>query len=170
MFNLATTRGFDIESIIFSFGVGGVASVLYEAALNVGHREMAKEEIKERRWIHLASLMSAPIVFVFLYAFSGWNPVYSLSTAMFIGGIAAVICRFDLWKNALLGGVMFTGLYFFFFSFVSAMYPNFVSSWNLEALSGVVVLGVPLEEIFYAFSFGLMWSGVFEHIKHYVLH
>jgi len=35
--------------------------------------------------------------------------------------------------------------------------------WNLDALSGVVILYMPLEELLFAFAFGLYWSGVYEH-------
>ncbi len=170
LFNLTATIHLDLESIIFGFGVGGVASVLYEAALNVGHRQLELAEQKEKRWVHLASLLSMPVVFLVLILFSGWNPIYCVTVALFVGATAAVACRPDLARNTLLGGVLFAGLYFFFFAFANAMFPNFLDAWNMSALSGVLVLSVPLEEVVYALAFGMMWSGVFEHIRHYVLH
>jgi hypothetical protein len=171
LFNLNATAHFDIESVIFSFGVGGVASVLYEAALNVKHRKVTREEIGEKRWFHLLSIMAGPIVFVLLLLVTSWNPIYCLTISLFAGASAAVVCRPDLAKNTLLGGILFAGLYFFFFGFVSGVFPSFVAYWNLRALSGVVVLGlVPAEELVYAFAYGMLWSGTYEHIKHYVLH
>ncbi len=170
LFNLAETTHFDLESIIFSFGVAGVASVLYDTALNARHRKMNLTERKERRWLHLASLASGPVVFLLLFLFTSLNPIYSLSAGLFAGAVAAVICRPDLLKHTLLGGVLFAVLYFVFFGFVNSMFPTFLDSWNLTALSGILVLRVPLEEIMYSFAFGMMWSGVYEHIKHYALH
>ena len=35
--------------------------------------------------------------------------------------------------------------------------------WNLPALSGVLVYGIPLEELLFGAAFGLYWSGVYEH-------
>jgi len=35
--------------------------------------------------------------------------------------------------------------------------------WNLEALSGIILLKAPLEELLFAFSFGMYWAGVYEH-------
>jgi len=35
--------------------------------------------------------------------------------------------------------------------------------WNLKALSGLEILGIPLEELAFAFSFGFFWSGVYEY-------
>ena len=169
LFNLAATTGFDVESIVFSFATGGIASVLYESALNAKHRKMNRDEFREKRWFHLVSLAAAPVVFALLLLLTSLNPIYCLTTAMFVGAVAAVVCRPDLIKNMLLGAVLFTGLYFFFFVFVSTMFPTFVESWNLSALSGVVVVGVPLEGLLFAFTFGMFWSGVYEHVKHYVV-
>ncbi len=170
LFNLAATTHFDIESIIFSFGRGGIGSVLYEAALKMQHRKMMPAELRrERRWFHLLSLSVMPIVFGVLFFFTGLNPIYCVSAALFLGALAAVACRPDLAWNTALGGLLFVGLYFIVFFLVTQVYPDFVSSWNLAALSGILVLGVPLEELMYASAFGMLWSGVYEHIRHYSL-
>jgi hypothetical protein len=38
-----------------------------------------------------------------------------------------------------------------------------VAVWNLKAISGIRLIGVPLEELMFAFTFGLYWSSVYEH-------
>jgi hypothetical protein len=44
-------------------------------------------------------------------------------------------------------------------------FPSYVAAvWNLPALSRVFVAGVPLEELMFAFTFGLYWSSVYEHL------
>jgi hypothetical protein len=37
LFNLAAKTGFDVESLIFSFAVGGIVAVLYEAIFKARH-------------------------------------------------------------------------------------------------------------------------------------
>lgn len=65
----------------------------------------------------------------------------------------------------IVSGVVFLGLYFVFFLIFAAVYPGYIDQvWNLRALSGVLIAGVPLEELLFGFSFGLMWSAVFEHL------
>jgi hypothetical protein len=168
LFNLASATHFDIESILFSWGTGGIGSVVYEAAVNVRHRKMASFEVqRERRWLHIFSLSVMPAVFGLLFFFTGLNPVYCVSAALFLGAVAAVACRPDLGWNTLLGGLLFLGLYFVLFFFIISVFPLFIWSWNFAALSGVLVLGVPLEELMFAFTFGMMWSGLFEHFRHY---
>jgi len=51
------------------------------------------------------------------------------------------------------------------FALVDRVFPGYVVAvWNLEALSGGLVLGVPLEELMFAFTFGLYWSSMYEHL------
>jgi len=170
LFNLALATHFDIESLVFSWGTGGLGSVLYEASINVSHQKMADGELKrERRWVHLASLCSLPVVFGLTYFFTNLNPIYCLSLALFVGALSAVICRPDLVWNTLVGGLLFMSLYFILFFFVLKVSPGFIKAWNFSDISGILVLGVPVEELMYAFTFGMMWSGVYEHIRHYTL-
>lgn len=35
--------------------------------------------------------------------------------------------------------------------------------WNLSALTGLSLFGMPVEELLFASGFGLYWAGVFEH-------
>jgi len=170
LFNLSATTHFDVESLIFSWGVGGIGSALYEAILNLKHIRMDScEQKRERRWLHLLSLVSLPLVFSTLYFFTNINPIYCLTVGLLVGGLTAIACRPDLLWNALIGGLLFLGLYFTMFVLILAVFPDFINSWNHQALSGIFVIGVPLEELTYAFAFGMMWSCVYEHIRYYTL-
>ncbi len=169
LFDLASKIGFDIESLIFSFAIGGIGSVLYEIFSYFKHRKINYKKVKHFRYnLHLLALSSPVPVFILLSLFSNFNSIYSASFAMLVGGIAAIICRSDLKKKTLFGGVLFLSLYFVFFLSFNLIYPYAVERyWNLSALSGILVFGVPLEELIFAFTFGLMWSSVYEHIRGY---
>src|SRR3989344_1338804 len=107
---------------------------------------------------------------VIFYSLTELNPIYSASIVMFVGGVAAVFCRPDLLKKTFIGGLLFLALYFLFFLSFNLIYPYAIESfWNLKAISGILLLGVPLEELIFAFTFGMMWSGVYEHVMHYKL-
>ena len=54
-----------------------------------------------------------------------------------------------------------------FFSLNMAFLGYTEAVWNLSALSGVLIIGVPLEELLWAFTFGLYWSSVYEHFGWY---
>ena len=166
LFNLSTTIGVDIESLIFSFAIGGIASVFYEAIFGFDHQKMNHTE---RQWFHWLTLMLPPLVFIPLHQLTQVNPIYSVSIAMFSGGFFTILCRPDLKWNILVGGVLFTGFYFIFFLIVNLIFPNFINVWNFTQISGIIILGVPLEEILFAFTFGMIWSSVYEHILGYRL-
>lgn len=171
LFNLAARIGFDIESLIFSFAIGGIGSVIYETVFKSNLKKMSGQERNHwRHKFHLFSLFSPIIVFLPLFFFTRLNPIYSASISMAVGGIAAMFCRPDLKKINIWGGFLFLILYFLFFISFNIFYPYAVEQfWNLSALSGILIWGVPLEELIFAFTFGMMWSSIYEHIIGYKL-
>lgn len=166
LFDFAQRTGFDIESIIFAFGIGGLASVIYERIFRTVHEKMSiTVQHASRHRYHLWAIFSAPIIFVLLVTTTNLNPIYSAEIAMVSGGLFAWYCRPDLKRKMIVSAFLFLGLYFFYFLTLIFMYPGYVERvWNLKAISGILVLGVPLEELMFAFSFGFLWSNIYEHL------
>lgn len=93
-----------------------------------------------------------------------WNPVYAGIAAMMLGAIAPVLCRPDLKSATLLGGILFLALYTIFLFGLKWSAPGYIEQvWNLKALSGIVIYDLPIEELLFGFSFGLVWTGIYEH-------
>lgn len=158
--------GFDIESIIFCFAIGGIGAVLYDLVLGKEYTKMTKDEIKsEVHKLHRLVLASPFLIFAILYLAVDWNPIYIAAVSMAIGGLATIYCRPSLTPNVFYGGFLFAMLYFAFFVLMNTIFPDFLKFWNLEAISGILVAGVPIEEIMFAFSFGMLWSGFYEHTR-----
>ncbi len=164
LFHLAQRTGFDLESLIFCFAIGGIGAVIYNI---FAHRELSEVSCTERhsgrhRWHRLA--ISAPFLTFPLLYFLPWNPIYPAIIAMAIGGAANVLCRPDLLRNTLIGGVLFLLLYAAFMSLLVLFAPGYIEAvWNLHALSGVRFGSIPLEELGFGFTFGLYWAGIYEH-------
>lgn len=165
LFNLALRTGFDIESLIFSFGIGGIAVIIYEWIFRTKHQAMPQtEQHHPRHRHHLLAIASTPIIFALLALTTKLNPLHSAVIAMLLGGLFAWYCRPDLKKKMITSAFIFLGLYFIFFLTLIFMYPGYVEQvWNLPAISGILILGVPLEELLFAFSFGFFWSSIYEH-------
>lgn len=158
LFNLAQRAGFNIESFIFAFSIGGIVLAIYRAIFKTKHSPV--------RRLHYLFLLLAPLTFLLLHFFTNINPIYSVSIAMLAGALGVIICRRDLVKKALVGGAIFSGLYFIFFSGFNWAYPGYISRvWNFSAISGILILGVPIEELFFALTLGMFWSSLYEHIK-----
>ena len=166
LFDLALRTGFDLESLLFAFCVGGLAAVIYERIFCVRHeRVSAEEKHRPRHRFHFLILLSAPIIFILLLIFTDLNPIYSTFIALIGGGLLTWYCRPDLKKKMIVSALIFLGIYFVYFLTLIAMYPDYVEQvWNLSAISGILILGIPLEELMFAFGLGFLWSSVYEHI------
>lgn len=170
LFNLAARTGFDIESLIFCFAIGGVASVSYDALVGVSHRKISKAERRGKRHSFHTLAFASPVLVFTALAFTSLNPIYSAIIAMAFGGVATVVCRPDLKRTVGLGGLLFMAIYFVFFLIFDLAYPGLVQQiWNLSAISRILLLGVPLEELMFAFTFGMVWSSVYEHAMWYTV-
>jgi len=165
LFDLALRTGFDLESLIFCFGIGGVAAVLHDVLDRRLPQALAPCERHARRHrFHWLAVASPFLVFPALLPLP-WNPIYPGIVAMAVGAIATVACRPDLARKSWRGGVIFVAYYALFLQGLRLGSPGYVERvWNLDALSGVVVLGMPLEELLFAAAFGAYWSGVYDHL------
>jgi hypothetical protein len=165
LLDLAARTGFDVESLIFAFSIGGIAVVLYDRIFRTAQATMPETSRHDpRHRYHLWAILCAPIIFVVLSLITRTNPIYSASIALVLGGLATWYCRPDLKKKMIVSAFLFLGLYFFYFLSLTAAYPGYVEKvWNLKVISGVLVAGVPLEELMFAISFGFLWSSIYEH-------
>lgn len=164
LFDLARRTGFDIESLIFCFGVGGIAAVLYNILTGRSLKPVEAGERRRRLHRHHAIALAAPFVSYPLLNFIPWNPIYAAVVAMAIGGVATVLCRPDLLQSTWIGGLLFLGYHVAFLVGLEWSAPGYVERvWNLGALSGLMIFHMPLEELLFAVTFGFYWSGAYAH-------
>ncbi|MGE5326205.1 MAG: lycopene cyclase domain-containing protein [Deltaproteobacteria bacterium] len=166
LFKLARSTGFDLESLVFSFAIGGIVFSAYEVLFRTApSQSMADERHQARHRHHLLALAAAPLVFVILALATRLNPIYSSAIALVAGFFATLYCRPDLWLKMIVSGGLFLAVYFIVFLLFNLAFPGYVVAvWNLKVLSGVRLLGVPLEELMFALTFGLYWSSTYEHL------
>jgi hypothetical protein len=164
--DLARRTGFDLESLLFSFAIGGIVFAAYHILFAGAPSEsVAHERADARHRYHVLAILSAPITFVMLLALTTLNPIYAAAIALVAGFFATLYCRPDLWRKMLASGVLFLLLYFVVFALFNLAFPGYVPAvWNLKAVSGWLLWGVPFEELMFAFTFGLYWSSIYEHL------
>jgi len=164
LFDLAQRTGFDVESVIFSFAIGGMGAALYNALTRTHLVPVAAaQRMEPLHSFHSFALLVPIVAFVPLFLLP-WNPIYPAIVALVLGSAASVICRPHLAKKTFLGGLLFLGLYAVFMLGLVWFAPGYIEQvWNLRVLSGVLIYGIPLEELLFGAAFGLYWSGVYEH-------
>ena len=164
LFDLAARTGFDLESLIFCFAIGGVAAVLVNVLTRRTPRPVSDEHRHARRHrFHRWALASPFVVFAALLPL-GWNPIYPGIWAMLAGAGLTTWCRPDLARTTLLGGMLFLVYYVVFLTGLEFSAPGYIAGvWRLDALSGLRIGFMPLEELLFAVAFGAYWGGVYEH-------
>lgn len=166
LFDLAQRTGFDLQSLVFCFAIGGLGVAGYRAMTHVPLPAIDHKahSLPWHRW-HLLALASPFFVFGGLLVLD-WNPIYPGILALFAGALATVLCRPDLLRNALFGGGAFLVLYAVFLLGLKWIWAGYIESvWNLDALFALRPGGLPLEELMFGFAFGMYWSSVYEHLS-----
>jgi len=150
-----------IEDFLFGFFIGGITSVIYKELFN---KHISKPKSKRHHW-RLIFLFTAIAIFIFnilFYIFS-INSIYA-SIIVFLS-MASMMYYFrrDLFIDGLASGI-FTGITMFLSYLVYlSIFPEVISKWwFLHNISGILILGIPLEELVWAFSLGLVAGPAYE--------
>lgn len=92
----------------------------------------------------------------------GINIIYKAALVSFSSALLIAWRRPSLRWQILGGGISFTLIYTVILVVTGYRYPGFYDHWNLPALSGIRILGAPAEEYLYSFTFGALWSPLYE--------
>ncbi|MEX0691376.1 MAG: lycopene cyclase domain-containing protein [Gemmatimonadales bacterium] len=165
LFDLAQRTGFDIESLIFCFGIGGVGSVLYNVLTRRGTTAVPTHERRHHRHRYHRQVLATPFVVFAALVWLPWNPIYPGIVAMLAGAVATWWCRPDLAGKTWIGGALFVAYYAAFLLGIELTVPGYIERvWNFESLTGWRLGFMPVEELLFALGFGMYWSGVYEHV------
>lgn len=82
LWDLARRTGFDLESLVFAFAIGGIVFAAYHALFGVAPSEsMAHERGHRRHRFHQLVVLSPPLLFALLLALTALNPTSSSTRA-----------------------------------------------------------------------------------------
>ncbi len=153
------TGGLAIEDVLFMFFNGGIAAALYEIIFT---KKFSRRRGKKlNRWYAiLAGVLGAYLVL----ELTSLNAIYILISFQFFGALALIWQRRDLLIHSLLGGFLFLVFYFVLFIIFNLLFPSFIDNfYHLQRTSHIWLLGIPLEEYLYGFSFGMLWAPLYEY-------
>src|SRR3989338_11300363 len=150
-----------IEDFLYGFAIGGIASVLYE---EVFKKRFIKKKSHKYHWRFVFILYAASFFSLFIgRQWWGLNSMYSTLCALAVAFFLIIFSRPDLVRDSVWTGILFTAITLLAYIPTLILFPNFISSfWHLQNLSGATLAGLPLEEILWAFMFGLVAGPFYE--------
>jgi len=163
LFDLIKKYGVGIESFIFLFLMAGIASVIYEFL-----RKKKPVKLAHGGRNHFWLLFFIVFAYVVMSILFPSKAIYNLMIVGASGAVVTAYLRRDLWKQIFASAFIFSFLYFGIFVLLNLAFNGFVEySYNLKNTWGILVLGIPLEEIGAVFFVGAFWSTFYEYTKAY---
>lgn len=148
-----------IEGFLFSFSVGGVASVLYaEITRRTVRRIPARQPINKGIWVPLISF----VAFLVAYGLGVPNPEIAAYIAIAAGILLTLVMRPDLIKSALIGAICFGVVYFLALKLWVVLFPDVQGWFAFLGLPQVFIWDVPGWEVLFGFFFGAYWTNLYE--------
>lgn len=154
--------GFGVEDLFFAFLIGGIAAVIYEELFVRKYKNTKPEKDLHIFILVLAGLLSMLVFNLIL----GFNSIYVSSVTFFIIGTVILFKRRDLIRNAVFSGLLVAFIMFLFYLIYIKIFPNIITNWwQLDKISGILIFGVPLEEIIWGFAWGFIAGPFYEFWK-----
>jgi hypothetical protein len=151
-------RGVGIEDVLFCFACGGVCWIAAAAGSGTHYRG----RLQRARFV--SRLCGWAVVALFGVAVA-WSAGCGVLRAVVIGftasGLMALVQAPHTSRLVVPGAAGFTAVYACVGWFVIAVCPRAAGFWVGEAITGRRVLGLPVEELVWACSFGATWPVVF---------
>lgn len=154
--------GIGIEDILFAFFIGGIASIIYEFFFSNKSKKVKKGSLLFIGILGIIGVVGM-IVFNIILKF---NSIYVSSAFFIIIGLIMILKRKDLFKNALLSGLLMIIIMFIFYIIYIGIFPEIVDNfWKVQNISGIFLIGIPIEELIWGFSWGFLCGPFYEFLR-----
>ena len=144
------------------FATGGIVGVIYEEFFG---KRFSKRHLEGHPFFaFLLILIGISTVFIGTMVLK-INSIYVSSAMFLLFGMVTLLIRHDLVKHAFFSG-LFLGIVTLIFEIITVfIFPNLINNWWLLGnLSRVFVVGIPIEEIVFASTFGFVAGPMYEFV------
>lgn len=150
---------FNFEDFGYGFFLGGIVASSYQVFFK---KKLTAERNLRKGWL-LTFIAVSTLTFPLVVSWLGLNSIIAhILPPLFVASVIFVLRR-DLILPSLFAACITLVLTTVLFLLAQCLFPNlFSENWNLENLSGIDFLGIPFEELLFAFSLGLGGSHVYE--------
>jgi hypothetical protein len=138
-----------LEDFLFGFFLGSESTVVYPFFLKKPYQEFFIIKAIQNNYRKILSISTISLgIFVVIQLFTHLNPIYGSMLSFVLPTLIIVILRRDLFTTALFTGLftlLYTCVFYFYFTH---LFPGIIQSWwNLERISGLYFVGIPVEEL-----------------------
>ncbi len=150
-----------IEDFLLGFSNGGIAAVLYGAI----YKKRLSKRIKKT---NDTGAFNICLILFFIIAFLFWGlnitSFWASTIAMITAAIYILYTRRDLFLNALASGILMAIVSLpSYYAFIW-LFPGFIhKTWMSQYLSGIIIIGIPLEDLIFYFLFGFIIGPFYEY-------
>jgi len=153
------------EDFLYGFLKGGIAAVIYEVLFA---KSFARKKNREHQWKHMILPIYAVGValFVLPIVLWAWNPIYTSALSSVVILVPLALYRSDLLSEAFTSGFLVVLLTFVGYQILLVFFPGVIEAWwRLENLSGIMISGIPIEEMLESFVVGFFGGPFYEFFK-----
>ncbi len=163
IFTLNNIGFIHIEDLMFAFLLVGITGVIYNFI--TGKKTIANKKTNIRKSIKNISIFVSIIALslIFLTNVLNINSIYSSSFAFVLTATLIWNLRKDLIRPSLIVGGIFAIFTFITYNILLIIFPDMIRDWwLLKNISGILINGVPLEEMIWFSGWGLVGSVLYE--------
>jgi len=158
---------FSIEPILFGFCIGGISAVIYEEIFGKKLYKDTKNilDFKKGKKIFILELIGIFLLFGLFFIFH-LNSL--LSTIIAFGTVTAIIIyhRKDLLIPSILSGALICIVASIVYSTLNIITPNWIEHFLFfNNTPKIIVGGIPIDDLIWYFSVGMMLGPLYEYYK-----
>ncbi len=150
-----------IEDFLVGFGSGGIMAVIYEVVFK---RRLYKRSAQQHRSGGLTILFALAFFTSWFFWGVGLTSFWASTFAMILSALLLYYLRRDLFFNSLISGALMALISLPFYYSILVFVPNWVSTtYDFAHLSGILITGIPVEEIIFWFLAGMVFGPFYEY-------
>lgn len=150
-----------VEDFIAGFTSGGIMATLYEFLF----KKTIYHKVKTFNHQGLITLVLLTVITEFLLKSFGMTSFYASTIAMLLVVGCMLAMRRDLFVSSVLSALLMTVVSFLPYLLILLIHPDWIQRTYLPTLSGISLIGVPIEEFVFWFMSGLLFGPFYEYWK-----
>lgn len=151
-----------IEDYFFGFFIAGIGSVIYEELFG---KRLSNRYNRKHNWALFSVFLGGLGVILFgsLFYYFKINSIYASIIGFLALAFVIIFYRRDLWIDAVVSGLLCGTVLFACYMLLLRPYPElFIRWWMMHHISGITFYKVPIEELLWAFGWGMLAGPMYE--------